>query len=124
MNIGEKIRKVREVKGFPQEYIATNLNISPQAYGKMERGETKLDMDRLQKVADILEIELLELMQVNEKQNALVTNFNTHQEGNYNFYTESAKTIELLEKTVTQQESEITFLRKEIEKLTDTLGSK
>ena len=93
MNIGEKIRRVRESKDFSQEYIATNLNISSQAYSKIERGETKMDLDRLQKIADILEVGVVDIMSVEEKSNGWITNYNTHQGGNCNFYAENTRML-------------------------------
>lgn len=40
--IGIKIRKIRELKGFSQEYMANNLGITQRAYGKLENQETKI----------------------------------------------------------------------------------
>jgi len=41
MKIGEKLRKIREMKGISQEFLATKMDIQPQAYGKIELGENK-----------------------------------------------------------------------------------
>lgn len=51
---GKTIRTFRELRGISQEEIAKRLNLSQQAYGKIERDETKLDEERLDKVADAL----------------------------------------------------------------------
>ncbi len=56
MEIGEKLRKVREMKGYSQEYIASQLQITQNAYSKIERGETRLSDERLQRIAEILEV--------------------------------------------------------------------
>jgi transcriptional regulator with XRE-family HTH domain len=61
-NIGQKIRKVRELKGFTQEYMANKLAISQRAYSKMENNETKLDWERIESVSSILGIDPLELV--------------------------------------------------------------
>lgn len=55
--IGEKIRKIRSIKWFNQEYMAQKLAISQRAYSKYERGETKLDWNRISEIAEILEVE-------------------------------------------------------------------
>ena len=41
--LGQKIRMVRELKGFSQEYMAHALGLSQRGYSKLERDETKLD---------------------------------------------------------------------------------
>ena len=51
---GEIIRKLREVRGYKQEYLATKLGITVKAYSKLECGETKLTIDRLREVTRIL----------------------------------------------------------------------
>ncbi len=43
MEIGTKIRKIRELKGFSQENIAHDLEMSITGYGKIERNEAKGD---------------------------------------------------------------------------------
>ena len=35
-NIGDKIRKVRELKGFTQDFMAGKLEMSQRAYSKIE----------------------------------------------------------------------------------------
>ena len=35
-----KIKQIRELKNFTQEYVATKLNLSIRAYSKIETGET------------------------------------------------------------------------------------
>ena len=40
--IGYKIKNIRELKNFTQEYMAEKLDISQAAYSKMEKGDTKI----------------------------------------------------------------------------------
>ncbi|WP_146121318.1 helix-turn-helix domain-containing protein, partial [Haemophilus influenzae] len=47
MSVNEKIRKVRESKAWSQEQMAEKLNMSLNGYAKIERGETKLYLDKL-----------------------------------------------------------------------------
>ncbi len=42
MQIGDKIRKVRELKGLKQEAVADKLDMSATAYGNIERNESSL----------------------------------------------------------------------------------
>lgn len=62
MKIGAKIRIIREIRGISQEAIATHLHISPQAYGKIEREETKLDFARIEVIAKYLDVTVEEIM--------------------------------------------------------------
>lgn len=54
--IAEQIRIQRQRKGISQEAMAFYLNMSQTGYSKMERGETKITIDRIYEIAEILEI--------------------------------------------------------------------
>ncbi|WP_019991486.1 helix-turn-helix domain-containing protein [Rudanella lutea] len=62
MEYGKKIRQFRERRGLSQEYMATKLDISQNAYYKLETGETRLKVDTLKQISDILEVNPAELM--------------------------------------------------------------
>ena len=47
MIIGSKIRTLRTVKGFSQENMAEMLGMSLNAYAKIEREETNVQINRL-----------------------------------------------------------------------------
>ena len=61
-DVGEKIRLQRLTKRYSQEYMAFALEISQAAYSKIECGETKLTLDRIYEIAEILEISPFILM--------------------------------------------------------------
>ena len=65
MLIGEKIRKVRELKGYSQEYLAIKLGISQKTYSKLESNQSRLDFTRLDKIATIFEIDIIQLLSFN-----------------------------------------------------------
>lgn len=67
MKIEEKIRMIREIKGISQEAVATHLDITPQAYGKIERGETKLVFDRINEISRYLEVSIEDVVSFDEK---------------------------------------------------------
>lgn len=58
----ENIKRERKKKGYSQEYMAKKLNIAQNNYGKMERGLTQLTYEKIQKIADILEISSMKLL--------------------------------------------------------------
>lgn len=62
-DLPEKCLKLRKYLGFSQENIAHELGISPEAYGKMERGKTCINVDRLGQLARVFGIEPWELLQ-------------------------------------------------------------
>ena len=56
------IRNKREKLNYTQEYLAAKLGISQNAYSKIELGYTKITIERLFEMADILETDLMELI--------------------------------------------------------------
>ena len=118
MGIEEKIKQIRSFKKLKQEEIAEKLNISPQAYSKIERGETKLDMERLEQLANIFEMSVEDIYKLAENQqfmkfNDFFNRDNTINTINHN-YNNNDKIIEFLEKRITKQNEEINFLREQI----------
>lgn len=67
MEAHEKIRFLRESKDWSQEDMAKKLSMSVSGYSKIERGETKIAVTKLKKIAEILGIDIMELMSVGEK---------------------------------------------------------
>ncbi|QGK73503.1 helix-turn-helix domain-containing protein [Flavobacterium sp. SLB02] len=58
MLIGDKIKSIRELKNYTQEYIADQLGITQAGYSKIEKGKTSLSLEKLQQLALILEMPL------------------------------------------------------------------
>ncbi|MEK8022103.1 MAG: helix-turn-helix transcriptional regulator [Candidatus Parabeggiatoa sp.] len=77
MQVYEKIKVIRQFKGWSQEEIAHRLNMSVSGYGSIERGETDVNLSRLEKIAKVFEIDLSELFNLNEK-NIFVGDNNQH----------------------------------------------
>jgi transcriptional regulator with XRE-family HTH domain len=61
--VAANIRKVRSYRNYTQDYLAAKLEISQNAYSKIELGYSKITLDRLFHIALILEIEVMELLQ-------------------------------------------------------------
>lgn len=62
MELHNKIKFIRLSKNLTQGYIADELGIDVANYSRLERGETSITIDRLQKIADLLEVEITELI--------------------------------------------------------------
>jgi transcriptional regulator with XRE-family HTH domain len=56
--IGRRVREFRQKAGYTQEKLAEMLGISFQQVQKYENGTSKLNTDRLQKIADALSISI------------------------------------------------------------------
>ena len=67
MSVNEKIRKFREAKDWSQEQMAEKLNMSLNGYAKIERGESKIYLDKLEQIAQVFDIDIIELMQSDGK---------------------------------------------------------
>lgn len=63
-----KIKQIRELKNFTQEYVAQKLGLSTRAYSKIETGETQLTINRLNEISTVLGIDPMEILGFDEKQ--------------------------------------------------------
>lgn len=59
--VASHIKRIRESKNLTQEYVASRLGISQNAYSRLENNRTHLSIDRLKKIAQILSVPLDEL---------------------------------------------------------------
>lgn len=60
--VAANIRKIREMKDYTQDYLAAKLKISQNAYSKVELGYSKITLDRLYAISEILEVDPLEVL--------------------------------------------------------------
>ena len=65
-NVAGNIRKVRAYRDYTQDYLAAKLNISQNAYSKIELGYSKITIDRLFEIAQILEIDPVALISLEQ----------------------------------------------------------
>ncbi len=64
--VAVNIRKIREYRNYTQEYLAMKLDISQNAYSKIELGYTKITLERLYQIAHILEVDILEMIKAED----------------------------------------------------------
>ena len=121
MSVHEKIKLVRQTKGFTQEDVAEQLGMSPNAYGDIERGASDVKLSKLQKISDILGINLAELLDVTDK---AILNVNFNKQGkHYNVYMSSDFETEKLKLVVDSQKKEIAYLKEIIELMKTKSGT-
>ena len=53
-----KLRRLREFHDYSQAAVAYCLNIAPTTYGDMERGATRISIERLNQIAIFYELSL------------------------------------------------------------------
>lgn len=123
MKIGDKLKRIRDIKGLKQEEVAALLKITPQAYSKVERNETKLDTERLEELAKIFKMTVEEIQQFDEK-NLFVNNLQESKDSLTinninNYYSNDQNMIDSLlqqhKEMIAILKEEIQFLRQQLE---------
>jgi ribosome-binding protein aMBF1 (putative translation factor) len=56
--VADNIRYARLHRNYSQDYLAMKLNISQNAYSKLELGYTRVTMKRLFIIAEVLEVDV------------------------------------------------------------------
>ncbi len=117
LTIGEKIRYFRDKKGYSQEYMAQKLDISTKTYNSLETEKTKVSLEKVQKIAKLLEIDWLELLSYGEK----ITQINTgdvegdnNQINVYDTNKDLTQENEKLRQTISHQAEKIAWLESKI----------
>jgi transcriptional regulator with XRE-family HTH domain len=54
--VGLRIRDVRRQKRLTQEQVAEAAKVNPAYYGRIERGETNVSIERLSNIANVLDV--------------------------------------------------------------------
>ena len=62
MKVGENILYWRKIKGLKQETLAEKIGISVTALSNIENGVSKPNIERIEDIADALEIEVSQLL--------------------------------------------------------------
>ena len=123
MKVHEKIRLIRESKRWSQEDMAEKLNMSLNGYVKIERGETKAYHPKLEQIASVLEIDLIELMP-DDKSVCVISGDNSTNNNHHVIIgssTELAFEIQKLQLINSHQAETIAHLKKDIARLTELL---
>lgn len=102
MSVNEKIRTIRETRNWSQEDMAEKMNMSKNGYAKIERGETKLNLHKLEQIANIFNIDVLELIK-NDDKNVLFF-MNDHNTNYYGSNENLTSEIDLLKLTISHKD--------------------
>lgn len=122
-HIIEKIVQERNKKGYTYENIAIELDLTTAAYRKIETGETKLTVERLFKISNILGIPIGDFLEIEKNVNQQVNhgNANIYNQNIDHFYQENREITEQLIKAkdeiIRVKEELITQLKEENQRL-------
>ena len=111
ISTADNIRILRENLGFSQDYVATKLDITQQAYSSIEKNPEKATLKRIKEIANVLQVSFVTLLGEDEtyiQQNFYQQGGNTAQQMSIK---STEKTFETLEKMISEQKEEILFLR-------------
>lgn len=127
----ENIRHLREQYNFSQDDMAEKLGMSKNGYGKIERGQSDLNLSRLEQIAKIFNVDISEV--VKNKEMVLIGENRDVVQNNYGANTgeeieklnliiqHQQEKIDDLKQLIAQKDEVITLLRKLTEKETTDL---
>jgi transcriptional regulator with XRE-family HTH domain len=130
MEVHEKIKFLRLTKDWSQEEVAAKLDMSPNGYGSIERGETDVNLSRLKQIAQLFKVELSTLF--DEPKNVFNFNDNTQYGGSMQQHNQiglcSPEYLQLQAELSKQRlinelkDKEITLQQREIENLKEIIA--
>ena len=111
----KKIASVRLKKGLSYENMADDLSLTPAGYRKIETGETKLTVERLFRIAELLETPIAELLEIDNytMQQNNEPNSVGYQQKVGNYYQENK---EIYDKLLKSKDEQIELLKKLVDK--------
>jgi transcriptional regulator with XRE-family HTH domain len=111
MKVGENILYWRKLKGLKQEDLAERIGISTSALSNIENSVSKPDIERLEDIADALEIEVTQLL--HNPQQMFIFNNSPKSNGAINgINTQTNIDKDLLQRLTTVMEKITTFFTK------------
>ncbi len=115
IHIGQKIKKLRELKNLTQDYMAAQLEMSQSAYSKIETGESDVTFKKLELISRALDVKPEDILTFNER---IVFNVQHNQTGQglvINQMTDEMK--KLYEELIDQLRAENTHLKSILDKV-------
>ncbi|WP_222166267.1 helix-turn-helix transcriptional regulator [Edaphocola aurantiacus] len=65
--LGNKIRMLREVHNYTQDYIADVIEVSHNTYSQMEKGVGQFTIERIEKIAGFYKMDVADLLNMNDQ---------------------------------------------------------
>jgi transcriptional regulator with XRE-family HTH domain len=114
LRIGQKIKKLRELKNLTQEHMAEVIGLSQSAYSRIELGDTEVTYSKLERISQELGMRPEEVIAFNE---SMVFNVMHNQTGNGLVIQNSDIERQLFEQQIALLKEENAHLKTIIEKL-------
>ncbi len=86
--VSDRLKKIRLEKNVSQDFLAKKLGITQKAYSKIENNETKLNVDVLQRVSEIMEVPIETFF--NNSQQPILNDFSSRSGGDNVIYKNNA----------------------------------
>lgn len=129
LKLGRKIKKLRELRNYSQDYMAAQLGISQSTYSQLETEDAGLNPDRLHKIADLLQITVSDIENFDERMifqitgNHNVSGINGYVNNNHNTHApDNEKITKLLEDKIKLLEEQNDYLKEKIKGLEGKLS--
>ncbi|MBE7176548.1 MAG: helix-turn-helix transcriptional regulator [Mucilaginibacter polytrichastri] len=103
--LGKKIRLLRHQKGWSQEDVAKQLDISIPAFSKIETGITDVNLSRLEQIASLFDFSVVQLLNYNDEEDT----------------TEYMNELEAAQKKLAEKDIELIELQKKVIELYEEL---
>jgi transcriptional regulator with XRE-family HTH domain len=117
INIGDKIKQLRELKGISRKELAAEIGLSLSGYSKLERGETDLPLSKLYRISEVLEVEVSKILDFDAQKVFNISNNQTVQGiGTEELHLHNHISVHT-EKYITMLETENARLKGELENL-------
>jgi transcriptional regulator with XRE-family HTH domain len=96
--LGKKIRLLRHQKGWSQEDVAKQLDISIPAFSKIETGITDINLSRLEQISALFDMTIVQLLTYNDPEQEI----------------KNASDLEIVTKKLQEREVEVIDLQKKV----------
>ena len=105
--LGKKIRLLRHQKGWSQEDVAKQLDISIPAFSKIETGITDVNLSRLEQISALFDMTIVQLLTYNDPEQEI----------------KNASELEIVSKKLQEREIEVIDLQKKVIELFEEIRS-
>jgi transcriptional regulator with XRE-family HTH domain len=112
--IGDKIRRLRDQKGFSQQSLAFELGLTQPSYARLEKHDERISIIRLIQIAKILNTSVSEL--IDEKTQKISNQSNNETANSYN--------VDTINTIINADKDHISTLKEEIQFLKNLLDKK
>jgi transcriptional regulator with XRE-family HTH domain len=113
--VGFKIKKLRELNNIKQEEMAHRLGMSQSAYSRLESGDSKVDIPKLERIAAEFSMKLDELLSFDEKQ--LLNGYHHQVSGKGSLNSDQKEEVDFYRKQLEAKDKVIDYLQSEISRL-------